>query len=68
MTPAAEGIAAARLDDTYRDADTETLRMWLRNNSKIIGEYDPVIERTQLHRCQMRIRDIKAELVSRAEK
>ncbi len=50
-----------------RDTDTETLRHWLRNNERLIvdEEYDPHIERTQLHRCQMHIRDIRAELVSR---
>ncbi len=67
MTPL-EGIAAAhRLDATVRDTSTDTLRLWLKNNRKLICEFDPHIERTQLHRCQSFIRDIRAELASRAE-
>ncbi len=65
MTPAAKGIAAARLDDTIRDASTDTLRLWLKNNRKLIGEFDPHIERTQLHRCQLHVRNIRAELAIR---
>ena len=63
MTHAAEIIATG-----ISDASTETLRLWLKNNRKLICEFDPHIERTQLHRCQQHIRDIRAELVSRAEK
>ncbi len=65
MTPAAEGLAAARRDDDIRAANTDTLRLWLKNNRKLICEFDPHIERTQLHRCQQHIRDIRAEIVSR---
>ncbi len=65
MTPAAEGIAAARRDDLFRDTSTETLRLWLENNRKLIGEFDPHIERTQLERCQQHIRNIRAELAFR---
>ncbi len=68
MAPAAEGLAAARLDDTIRDASTETLQLWLKNNRKLICEFDPHIERTKQHRCQSFIRDIRTELASRAEK
>ncbi len=68
MTPAAEGIAAARLDYLFRDTSTDTLRHWLKNNRKLIGEFDPHTERTQLHRCQQHIRNIRAELALRCEK
>ncbi len=63
MTPATEIITAG-----IHDASTDTLQLWLKNNRKLICEFDPHIERTQLHRCQQHIRNIRAELASRAEK
>ncbi len=68
MTPTEQIAAAHRLDATIRAESTETLRLWLKNNRKLICEFDPHIERTQLHRCQQHIRDIRAELAFRAEK
>ena len=53
--------------DEYAAETSETLRTWLKNNRKLIGEFDPHLERTQLHSCQEHIRSIRAELVSRAE-
>ncbi len=47
------------------NATTETLRFWLKNNRKLICEFDPHIDHTQLERCQQFIRNIRAELASR---
>ncbi len=63
MTTATEIITAG-----IHDASTDTLRTWLIANRMLISEFDPHVERTQLERCQQHIRDIKAELASRAGK
>ncbi len=68
MTPAAEGIAAAKRDDTIRDASAETLRKWHRNNVRRLDEYDTAKEAAEIQLCETFIRDIRAELASRAEK
>ena len=68
MTPAAEGITAAKRDDEIRDASAETLRKWHSNNVSLLDEYDPAKEAAEIQLCKMFIRDIRAELVSRAEK
>ncbi len=60
MTTATEIITAG-----IHDASTDTLRLWLEGNRKLICEFDPHIERTQLERCQQHIRNIRAELASR---
>ncbi len=44
------------------NTSTNTLRFWLENNLKLICEFDPHLERTQLHHCQQHIRNIRAEL------
>ncbi len=44
------------------NTDTDTLKLWLKNNRKLICEFDPHIERTQLEWCQQHIRNIRAEL------
>ncbi len=55
------------MNDAVEKTDSETLRKWLVNNTKLLREYDPAKEREQLQRCQMHIRDIRAELASRAK-
>ncbi len=55
------------MTDDIENTSTDTLRLWLEGNRKLISEFDPHIERTQLHRCQQFIRDIRAEIVSRAD-
>ncbi len=65
MTPAAEGIAAAKRVDTIRDASTETLRKWHRNNVCLLDEYHPTKEAAEIELCKIFIRNIRAELVSR---
>jgi len=49
-------------------ADSETLRKWLRNNALLLDEYHPAKEAAEIQLCKMHIREIRAELVSRAEK
>ncbi len=53
------------MTDDIENTSTDTLRLWLEGNRKLISEFDPHIERTQLHRCQQHIRNIRAELASR---
>ncbi len=56
------------ITNEIRDASTKTLQNWLRNSNSLLLEYARGKEAAEIQFCKMHIRDIRAELVSRAEK
>ena len=54
-----------KAEAAVREADTDTLERWLRNNALMMAEYDPTKESAQLELCKQHTSRIAAELVSR---
>ncbi len=52
---------------TIVKTDSETLRQWLRENTRLLNEHDPATDAAEIDLCEKHIRDIRSELVNRAE-